>query len=456
MVFPIRTLLFSCFAILGMVFLWIRFRQAEEQTVMAAPEGKTFSALSDMFIAMLFLAGFILFPIHFRGPLLNSTLGYTGYINFICSAAVLLSFFRFRRWTKADLWAFSVWLLLYIPMLLSNREMDRPRAITAAVQTLFPLFIVLYRMNPKTSEKTLGVFLLIFDIFVFLLLICAVEESFFGKHNLLIPFQEWMKSIGLNASEYQLYINDWRFGSIWGHPLTNALIFNSFFVLNAVYFRSFRNRYLVPLFFFPALIGVSLASSKTGVIVCFLLFLIMSWKYKKWFLWAVPVLALLFFLGVFNDVFARFSNSSLTTGRLEKLSDYFSSGINPLGFFMGYGSGSVFPSASPVHPYKAGFEFPLVMFAYDNGILFSLLHVGGLYAYATWRFLRRREWVPWLCFSLIFAEINTYNAYALRNQDVCFFFCFVTMLLLNMGRKRDPDIPEIPDIPQSLVPPAAS
>ena len=457
MVFPIRTLLFSCFVILGAVLVWTRFRQTEEQALMAASEGKTLSGLSDTLVIVLFLAGFILFPIHFRGPLLSSSLGYLGYVNFICAAAVLLSFFRFRRWTKADLIAFSVWLLLYIPMLLSNREMDRPRAITAAVQTLMPLFIVLYRMNPKTREKTLGLFLLLFDIFILVLLIIAVEETIYGKHNILAWFRNWMKGMGLGTKELKSYISKKRrFGSLWGHSLTSALIFNSFFVLNVIYFRACRRKCPIPLFFFPALLGTALAASKTGVTVCVVLFVIMSWKYKKWFLLVVPLLALLYFTGAFNSVIARFSKGTLTTGRLEKLVSYFSSGINPLQLFTGHGTMSVLSKSSPVHQFRQGFEFPLMMFAYDYGILFSLLHVGGLYAYATWRFLSRREWVPWLCFSLVFAEMNTYNAYALRNQDVCFFFCFVTMLLLNMKQKKDPEIPEIPDVPQSSVSPVAS
>ena len=432
MVFPLRTLLFSFGIILFVFLFWALFRQKNEQASSAGYSESSLGSLPDNLIVLLFFAGFVLFPIHFRGPLLNGAVGYLGYINLPCTLAVLLSFWRFRNWTKADLFFFAAWLLLFVVARYSNQVLSRPRALVSAFQSVLPLFIVLYRMNQSTRKKALSLFLLLFDVFVIALLICGIEEKLFGKHNLLILFRDWMAGMGLNTGEYNLYASDSRFSSIWGHPLTTAVIFNSFFALNGVYFRSYGRRFPVPVFFIPSLIGVLLASSKTGITVCFLLFIVMAWKYKKWFLFIIPVLGLMYFTGAFNHIIRRFTKGSLTTGRLENLAAYFSSGLGPLRLLSGNGSGTIFSSSSPAYPYRAGFEFPLLMFAHDYGILFSLLHVVGLFGYSTWRFLRRKEWFAWICFTLLFAEINTYNAYALRNQDVCFFFCFVAMVLLNM------------------------
>ena len=65
-------------------------------------------------------------------------------------------------------------------------------------------------------------------------------------------------------------------------------------------------------------------------------------------------------------------------------------------------------------------------------ICISAVLLIGSYGYITWRCLRQKQWSIWLCFTLFFAEINTYNGWSLRNQDV-FIFCYVTaMLMLNM------------------------
>jgi len=89
-------------------------------------------------------------------------------------------------------------------------------------------------------------------------------------------------------------------------------------------------------------------------------------------------------------------------------------------------------SSNPLYNYNDGFEFPLIMYAYDYGIVFSLIRMLGMYGYISWRFLRRREWFAWICYSALFVQFNVYNGYAMRNQDVCFLMDFTGMLLVNM------------------------
>ena len=113
--------------------------------------------------------------------------------------------------------------------------------------------------------------------------------------------------------------------------------------------------------------------------------------YKKWLLLCIPVLVALYFMGAFDAIIARFNEQSLTTGRAENLAEYFASGINPLRFFSGYGDGSILSSSSPVNQVNDAFEFPVMMYSYYYGILFSLLHIGGAFAYVTWRLLRKRR-----------------------------------------------------------------
>lgn len=387
--------------------------------------------IPDSLIIVICFAGIFLFPMHLRVPLLLPRMRSLAYINFPGLIAVFLTVIRVRRWTWVEFLCFVLWLLLLIPLAISNREIKGDKTLAAIAQSLLPLFLLLYRMEPENRRKATGLFIILFDAFTAVLLICAVTEHF-TDHSLLRWICERMEEASAEPKELYRYLQDQRFSSIWGHPLTNALFFNAFFAINVAWFRASGKKCPVPLFFIPALLGVLMCSSKTGITVCFLIFIAASWKYKKWLLLCIPVLAGLYFLGAFDAIIARFSEQSLTTGRAEDLAEYFASGINPLRFFSGYGDGSILSSSSPVNYVNDAFEFPIMMYSYYYGILFSLLHIGGAFAYATWRLLRKRKWLTWFCYLFVFAEINTYNAYALRSQDVCLFFCFLTLIFLNL------------------------
>ena len=422
--------------VLGAVlFAWLFFqrRQPVLADQSASPSGR--ESFLDLFIVLLCFAGLFLFPMHLRHPLLSNSLKGLSHINFPCVLAVLLSLLRLRRLTVVELLCFIAWLLLLIPLTVSNRDLKPEKTVTAAAQNLLPLFLVLFHMEPSRRRKTIGIFVLLFDCFILLLLVCGLVERF-TDHALLRWVVERMQAGGLSPDEYVRYLTDHRFSSFWGHPLTNALFFNGFYALNILYLRSSRRHYLIPLLFVPSLIGILLCSSKTGIVICFSLFLISCWKYKKWFLLCIPVLLVMYFAGAFNGIIARFSEASLTTGRLEDLEDYLASGISPFRWLSGYGTNVVLSKSNPVNIYNDAFEFSPLMYAFDYGILFSVVHVGGLYAYVTWRLLRMKHWTSWLCFSALFAQICTYNGYALRNQDVCFYFCFLTLMILNISSEQ--------------------
>ena len=244
---------------------------------------------------------------------------------------------------------------------------------------------------------------------------------------------DWLLAENMYASNFVRFADEQRFFSFWGHPLTNALLFNCFLALNTAWYRS-RGKTVYALLYFPAaLAGVLLSGSKTGIIICFLFLPVICWKHRKWLLLCVPVLAALYFAGAFNYIISRFANSRLTSGRLETLEEYFS-GLHseyPFRLLAGYGP-RVFAAGNPLNTVREGFEFPLLMFAAEYGIVFSVVLLAGSYGYITWRCLKKKQWTIWLCYTLVFAEINTYNGYSLSSQDICILCNFAAMIMLNM------------------------
>ena len=266
-----------------------------------------------------------------------------------------------------------------------------------------------------------------------ILLAFAIEEKITDK-AVIKACRDWLISRVMYAQEFVRFAEEGRFFSFWGHPLTNALLFNIFLALNTAWYKS-RGKQIYAALYIPfAMAGVLLSGSKTGITVCFLIIIILFWDHKKWLLVCIPILVGLYFTGVFNNIIARFSEGSLTTGRIETLTEYFTSLYSqyPFQWLSGYGSGIVMNASHVLYSVRAGFEFPLLLFALDYGIVFAIVLMAGSYLYISWRCLKKKQWTIWLCYTLVFAEINTYNAYALRNQDMFIVGCFVAMLMLNM------------------------
>ena len=392
-------------------------------------------------ILILFAAGIFLLPIHLRFPVLYKVMGYSAYINYPAAAAVLLSvIWGYRRWEKPDGIFLILWAALCFPFFVSNQGMEPARTTVAFFQMFFPVLVLMYRINGCETGKFIDRMLLLLNIAVMLYLVLGIEEILTGK-RLMTSLRDVLQNLGFRPAELSGYLTDKRFGTIWGHPLTNALLFNSFFALNIVWCEKREKEQLLPVFFLISLAGILLCSSKTGIVICFLLMLFSMRKRWKWLLLCLAVLVILYFAGAFDGLLFRFRNTSLTTGRLEYLREYFNSeaGIRtvPLHLLRGYGSNAVLLAENPAHLFRAGFEFPLIMLAFDYGIVFAVVFLGGTFAYVSWRCIRRKAWTAWIVYFILFAQINTYNGYALRNQDVCYFFSFVTLTILSLAGLPD-------------------
>lgn len=396
----------------------------------------------DQGIAVLLFIGIFLIPVHLRTLLFQDIPGYYRGINFPGMLAVLICCTAFRKWKKAEWLCAVLWMLMAVPVIVS--EPDAGKRTLSICQNLLPLFLVLYRMDEENRQKAVRFALLLFDIFMILFFLLGIEEFFNGR-RFLIFIRDFLQTRGYDPAELTRYIADGRVASIWGHPLTTALLFNLFFSVNLAYgYYYVKNwqRYVLPLFT-VSFLGVLMASSKTGFAVCILLLLAAFWKQKKYYVLAVPVILILYFSGALNGLIRRFETTSLTTGRMENLLRYFEMGTNRIMWFTGNGSNALY-SSNPDFYVRAGFEFPEIMFAYDFGIVFSIVTMGGLFLYCACRFLARRQWLAFSCYVLLFAQISTYNGYSLRNQDICLLFNGYTMMMLNMasGRQKNTDIKE--------------
>lgn len=394
----------------------------------------------------LIFVGLIIFPIHFRYALLQDALKLYGQLNYAFLAALgILIYARGKVYAYkiTDAGTAFLWLLSLAPVLVSNYSVKTGKTVVVICNLVLPVLILLCRFTSVQFERFMKHFLIVFDCFVVLLLVIAVIEKFSG--NAILSFV----AETLSSKEYKSYLgymetDVWRFYSVWGHALTNAVLFNAFFILNDIYFRSMDKRYPKIVFFMVSLLGVLLCSSKTAIAVLFVYMIISSWQNKKLIIGCGVVVVLALVFGGFDILLERIKGTSLTTGRFESILAYFQSGLCPLGFFKGYGSEFVYKEQ--LYDLRAGFEFPVLMSSLDYGILFTVLILAGLYIYVSYHMLRRKCIMTWLGFSLLYAQFNTFNGLSLSNQDSFTWLCLLSMLMLNCAllteQRMEPDAKE--------------
>lgn len=384
----------------------------------------------QIFAMITFFVGIFLFPIYLRAPALKSLLGNFRYINFLAIFATLLLLSTRPRLEQREKLLVAMWMLAVALAVWSNAKSATHITVTAFFQNMFPLLLLLCRIDKKCLNRICKYTLYAYDIFIVMLLLLAVYERFAGYPLIQMCYNR-IGGHDLDVMQY-MALTENRFASIWGHALTNALFFNVFFILNDCYYKAVGKKYPKLLFFFVALAGVLLTASKTAVVVLGVYFLITSYKDKRIMFVCVIGIVIFVAIGGFDTLLERFMSGPLTTGRFQAMKWYFESGIYPIRISHGYGTSTVF--SADVSAYRAAFEFPTFMFALDYGIIFSVIYFGSLLAYMSYRLIKWKQYTLWVGFMGLFAEINTYNGISIKSHDICFIFCLVCMLLLNMSR----------------------
>lgn len=400
--------------------------------------------LLEQIACWLLLISLIVLPAHVRYAMLSGQIKAFARINYLFIVALIIMLYirnQRKQMLLSDFLISSVWFVCLWLALYSDYKIDTASSTTFIAGCMLPVCMLLYRFQKDTFLQFINCFLQVFNIFIVILLVIALLEKFSGDAILRTI------NMYLQSKEYASYLeyiqtDVWRFYSLWGHALTNATLFNVFFIMNDLYHNIRKTRYPKLIYFAIALLGVLLCSSKTAIIILFAYFLLTSWKNKKLLIGCGVIVIVFLVCGGFRILLQRFTGTPLTTGRFDAFGMYLQSGVRPLQLFRGYGTGVAYSKA--LYQYRAGFEFPVLMEALDYGILFAIIWIGGIYVYVSWRLLRARCIMVWIGFSAIYTQFNTYNGLALSNQDSFIWLCVVTMLLLNLAelygvknKKRD-------------------
>jgi len=290
---------------------------------------------------------------------------------------------------------------------------------------ILSLYFIFIKLPVEKRGYLLRMFLILFNVIILLMLIWGFIDQIFDKP--IAKFIATFMTYNHNYSDFA-YATDTegiRFYSFWGHPLVNSTLFNSFFAINLLYNE--HHKPLLPSFLccIVSFLATTFCGSKTGLFIALTIALIAFYRnIRVMILLSITFIGIIF-SGLMNNLITRLLTQSLTTGRITVLSALLKDSNYPFHFLYGYGNfmaSEYFPQA---------FEFPLVTFSFQYGILFALLILGTSFLYVTFRLCKKGCLHIWFLWLLLFGQVNTYTCLA-QDLDNSLIFYFITMIILNI------------------------
>lgn len=290
---------------------------------------------------------------------------------------------------------------------------------------IFSLYFIFITLPDKTRSQLLHLFLILYNIIILVMFVWGLVDQLYGK-----PVAKFLANFMTYNSNYIdfAYATDTegiRFYSFFGHPLVNSTLFNSFFAANTLYNE--HHKPLLPSFLccIVSLVAVTFCGSKTGLFVALAITVITFYRNMKLMIALGVIFIAIMASGLMDNLLTRLLTQSLTTGRIAVLSALLKDPAYPFHFLYGYGN-------STAHEYfPQAFEFPLVTFSFQYGILFALLILGTSFLYVTFKLCRKSSIHIWLIWLLLFGQVNTYTCLA-QDLDNSLIFYFITMIILNI------------------------
>ncbi len=312
---------------------------------------------------------------------------------------------------------------------------------------VMPFLLLGFRV-PETAFNTfLRIFIKVFSLVVIIVVISGIGDYVSNK-SLQVYFAQHIFSNELarlvnNELSYGIY----RLFSVFGHPLSNTWYVLAFYALNILYNRYYRqliNEYLLIL---VTLIGLLLCGSRTGLIIgLFMILFLNNIKHKLPFYVLLStfctgiVITPFFQENMMRRFFIGSNTGNFSGGRNEALYRVFKGFVEQPDFFIGGGLSSSRQITLNMVGVINSFEYPSVMFAYDFGILGTILIYLLILIIPALIFLTNRTYFLLITFLMLSAYMNGFNALA-SYTDHMGQLCFLTMVMLNMSyivrRNRD-------------------
>ncbi|MGG4407212.1 hypothetical protein ABER75_00475 [Niallia taxi] len=402
----------------------------------------SFSIYNVSLIILIFISSFI-FIDQIRAYVLSNYINdiTLQYINVFAIVCLFLIFFRAISNGTYNLFILIVWLLCLMFSLITlwSTASGSGAIMIVLFCYLFPLLIIGNKINKYEFVKIYNVCLNLLNILVVILLITGVYD-YLTKGS----FQQFLINFNFFNERSQEIINlnllegTYRYFSFIGHPLRLAQIFLTFFILNSIFNKYFYIKLNPLIISIVTLFGVTLSNSKAGVLLAIILILFFNSsrsKKEKRFYWIISFIALLVIINTqffSSTVLERVTNSSnLDGGRTELLISLLTGEIERP-FLSGGGLNYSTEVKATSSSGATSFEYPLLMFSYDLGLLSTFFMYLIIMIYPIVKLLLHRNYYLLGLFIILTLDVNSYNG--LTNLgDFIIQFSFVIFIILNVN-----------------------
>ncbi|WP_368993503.1 hypothetical protein NSQ45_16825 [Caldifermentibacillus hisashii] len=377
-----------------------------------------------------------------------SRIGYTNIFILIFGLIFLILKFNKKNYNKRSLIIVTITssflIFTYINVLSSGQ--NRGTIFFTICSIIIPLLFIPIKINKEELLNSFSRFLNYFNILIFIILLLGILDYLLNSRiQLFLAKTIFQGSSIANSIYYEQFLNQYRYYSILGHPLTTVRYFIYFFIFNGIYnieCKEKLNYFTLSLITF---IGAILCGSKSAfIIVIFLILFFLPTKNIKLklvtFVLTFIILIITLNLSFFEDnLKQRFLDSiksgDISTGRNQLLIDWYNSDIKRPGLLFGDGTGSSVEIAMSLKSSANNFEYPILMFFYDYGIIFTILIFITLFIYPTIFLLKQRKLLILVYYLSIFTFLNTNNAFANFGSDALAQLCFAIMVVINISAK---------------------
>ncbi|MGL5152648.1 MAG: hypothetical protein ACRC7N_19005 [Clostridium sp.] len=247
-----------------------------------------------------------------------------------------------------------------------------------------PMSLLAFKFSEEIMKNVFKVILKILNIYTIVILVIGIIDFITNRQ-----IQSILLDIGYFEESFNHLINfaiennePYRYISVYGHPLRNAQLFITFYIINFMGNDKFKNKINYIFYSAVLLIGVTLSNGKTAIVVAFFLVVYtFIYNMKKISIKEIGCVIFGFIIVVNskffkNTILLRFKeaivNKDLTSGRnviFKLIANNEALPPKLFGFGEGYSVQLIYATGQKI----ASLEYPFIIFAYDRGIIYTII-----------------------------------------------------------------------------------
>lgn len=310
---------------------------------------------------------------------------------------------------------------------------------------LAPLLLLSIKISHKQALSALKVTLKVLNPLVLVVGILGVIDYATNSSIQLFLAQKFFDGTNMaTLINQEISWGIYRYYSFIGHPLQTAKYFLIFFILNNIYGRYEKNLLSPLLVSVVTIMGLVISGSKTALLLgLFLIIFFSGLKKYKVLYYSLILVSLLFFFNtsLFQEnlkmrFIQGFESGDITSGRNVLLDTWLHSDVEKPNFLTGGGADYSREISESLNGQIYNFEYPVIMLAYDYGILGMLVIYSTVFFFPIFNFIKRKKFRILLLFLVFAVMVNTNNGLANLGSDSLLSLCFIAFLLVNLEKDK--------------------